>query len=424
MADIDVGQLANSLTAQFQIFFQERRRREGETKADARFEKQHELFLQSRELDRQRETRLATESQARIANQKVDRDRAQMIMWINMAREVGVDITLKAARGMGAKPEQLEFISTLTGIQAASRAPISSTSAFQSVISLGGTFAQAVDASNDPQSFDDSTLPGKRTSANPLNRDIIELVKSGTITDIEAPILDKFFDQETDDLSIEDAALIPGILAKIREGVEQTGIVDTKRFNEILGSQKRILDIEQAGGDISGLSVFKEQLDAELGALQTKLMSPERLKTVRQSKAARAKADETEEQRQKRLTRVQELEPLSGFGQKVEESRAKFKGGAPSLKDLAGAFIGGPALSIGKSLLTRGVGQSFRVKATGQIIEIEEGRDLELIEKAVEAGELEPISRLEAAAAKRARKFEGAPLPQPQRRFGAGPITP
>ena len=152
MADIDVGQLANSLTAQFQIFFQERRRREGDVKADERFQKQFDLSLERSAIARESEDRLARESEARIANRKVEQKQAKMAMFVDLFRQFGAEIGAKAAKAMGATPEELESLSTLVGIKAASRAPASSTFLLQAGIEAGLSLEDSVKFSTNPDS--------------------------------------------------------------------------------------------------------------------------------------------------------------------------------------------------------------------------------------------------------------------------------
>lgn len=398
MADVDFGQLANSLTSALGIFFQERRRQAGEVKADERFEKQQQLFLQGRELDREREDRLRTASEANIANQKADRKRARMAMFVNIFQESGFEIGMKVAKAMGATPEELQSFSTLMGIKAASRAPISMTAAFQGAINLGGTFSQAVEASNNPQAFDDSTLPGKRTAANPLNRDIIELVKAGTITETEAPILDAFFDQETDDLSIEESALIPGILAKIREGVGQQGIVPTERVGKLLTVQKKIADLELSGGDTSVLIVIENRLKDEIADISSGLMTDEERVMLGQEQATMAKESEAAEQLHKTRTKVRALEPEIPLAIESRAARERIGQGQITIKDLSKALIGTPLASVGSAIDRLFLPQAFQDIQTGQIIQVRDDKNLEVLLKAEKAGLIRAIPRNEAAA--------------------------
>ena len=128
MADIDIGQLARSLGNIFAIFQQNKENQRRETKSDARFAQQQQNFLATQQISREREDRLAAESERNIASKKADRKRDQMIMFVDMYRQFGAEIGAKAATAMGATPEELQALSTLVGIKNASRPGQSSTS--------------------------------------------------------------------------------------------------------------------------------------------------------------------------------------------------------------------------------------------------------------------------------------------------------
>lgn len=409
MADVDVGQLANSLGSTLQLFFQERRRRAGEVKADERFEKQHELFLQSRELDRQREARLATESQNRIANQKIDRERAQMAMFVNMAQESGVEIAMKVARSMGASPEQLEALSTLVGIKAASRGPVSSTSIFQARVQEGASVKKALEDAANPSGID---FDEPRADPDKLDPLVFRMILEGRLTPDEATVIDSLKDGTFDSQPVEIQALLPGILAKLKEGAEQPGTVDTKRVNELLSVEKKIADLELAGRDTSELIVIRNRLVDELAAISSGLLTDEERIRIRQEQATTAKERETTEQRQRAKTQIQALEPTSALAEKAAGARERIGQGGGSIADAFEALIATPAASLGSAIEKIFLPQAFRNVQTGQIIQVRGDTNLEGLKRAEEAGLIEAIPRGEAA---RLLRREGPqPIPSPR----------
>lgn len=393
MADVDVGQLANSLGSILNIFFQQKRIQAGEAQEQERFEKQHQLFLQGRELDRQREARLATESQARIASQKESRERAERLMLVNLAAETGVESAMKLAEFMGASPEMIASLSEIAGIQDASRAPrapISSTAVFQALIQEGASVEQALAGAKDPSTVDSDAFSARAQDPNKLDPLAFRLMIEGRLSPDEAKAIDGISDGTFDSLPVQIQALLPGALAK----AEQPAGVDTKRIDQILNTQKKIAELELSGRDTSQLGILKGKLETEILQLQGGMLTPEEQNVFRQTQAATAKERETGEQRQRAQSRIQELEPTSLFATEAAAARERLgQGKSLTLSDLGKAFLGTPAASVGSSINKLLFDQSFLNVESGQVVTIDSDTNLELFQKALDAGTLKPLGR-------------------------------
>lgn len=427
MADIDVGQVARSLGNIFAIFQQNKQTQRRETRADERFALQQENFLATQQINRDREERLAAQSEASIAARKADIERSDTATLVNIAAESGFEIAQKVARSMGKSEEFIANLGNLEGIKNASRQGVSSTVVFQSILKEGGTIEQALSGAADPDSVDSSAFSGQSDDPNKLDPLAFRLLLEGTITKDEATVIDAISDGTFESLPLEMQALFPGAMSKLKQGAQDDPLgLAGKDF----GQQVKLLeslepDPFDPDADPNQNIIARRAIEDSLAQIQQQLLSPEEKGAIQQQQASRGAGQKATEKEAESKARIRGLEPPPAFrGEATAARKQAFE--SLSLGDIGKAAAKTLRSSIGSTVDNILFSQSFLDVRTGQVVKMNES-NREVFQKAIDAGILVPLPRgeggkrllrqgTESGGGDLLRRLGGLDSPQPKRK--------